>query len=324
MEWADPHWFWALLLVWALPLWRRTPALVFSAVGTLRRGQSLRLALAWIPDVLQLVGLTLLVVALARPQQVDRERVVESAGIDIMLVLDTSGSMEAEDYDLGGRSASRLSVAKEVLHRFVSNRPDDRVGLVVFGEEAFTQVPLTLDHDALLGFLGQVRLGMAGQRATAIGDALGVAGKRMKDLEAPSRVVVLLTDGRNNAGRSTPLQMAEACKALGLRVHTIGVGTVDGGRGGGLLGLFGGGRGSDLDERTLKAIATTTGGAYFRATDTEGLQKVYDTIDEMEPSTAKSKEFVHREELFFPFLLWGLICLACQMLLGESIFRRLP
>jgi Ca-activated chloride channel family protein len=260
-------------------------------------------------------------VGLARPQLVDRERVMESEGIDILLVLDTSGSMEAEDFRLGSRAANRLEVAKEVVARFVDGREDDRVGLVVFGEEAFTQVPLTLDHDALVDFLRQVQIGMAGARQTAIGDAIAVAGRRLKELDAESRVMILLTDGRSNAGSVEPMEAAEAAKALGIRIYTIGVGSNEAG---GILGIFGGRRRGELDEATLRMIAQKTGAQYFRAADTEALAEVYRTIDKLEKTTAESREFVHREEVFHPWVWSGLVMLLLNLLLGETVLRRLP
>ncbi len=320
IEWASPLWLLAILPALLLPLRGRGPRLRHAAVAGIAGGRSLRTAVAWLPRVLGSLGLVLFAVALARPQLVDRERVVQSDGIDIMLVLDTSGSMEAEDYSLGGRSASRLRVAKEVIADFVEGRPDDRIGLVVFGEEAFTQVPLTLDHDALVDILRQVHLGVAGRRATAVGDAMAVAGRRLKDLDAPSRVMILLTDGRNNAGAVPPLEAAEAARALGIKVYTVGIGSARG-RGGLRAMLTGGG---DLDESTLQAIARATDGRYFRADDTEALRAVYDTIDELERSTAEAKEYVHTEERYHGWLAGGLLLLLLQLLLGETWLRRLP
>lgn len=323
IEWAAPLWFLALPLAVLAPWLSRNPRLAVSSLALVRARLSLRVMLAWTPKLFGSLGLIMLVVALARPQHVERNTVVEHEGIDILLVLDTSGSMEAEDYRLGGRDASRLEVAKEVIATFVEGRPNDRVGLVVFGEEAFTQVPLTTDHDALVAFLRLVRLGMAGQRATAIGDAIAVAGKRLSELDAPSKVVILLTDGRSNAGQVAPLQAAEAAKALGVKVYTIGVGSADGGGGGGLFGMFRSG-GNELDERTLQQIANTTSARYFRAGDTEALQEVYATIDQLETSTAEVEELIRREERFRPWAVAGLVFLLLQLLLGETVFRRLP
>jgi len=195
------------------------------------------------------------------------------------------------------------------------------VGLVVFGEEAFTQVPLTLDHNALIDFLGQVQIGMAGARQTAIGDAIAVGGRRLKELEAESRVMILLTDGRSNAGSVEPLEAAEAAKALGIRIYTVGVGSKDGG---GIMGILSGRRGSELDETTLRVIAKKTGAQYFRAADAEALQEVYRTIDKLEKTTAESREFVHREEVFQPWAWSGLLMLLINLLLSETVLRRLP
>ncbi len=321
-ELGAPLWLLALPLALIAPWLGRGGRLRWPALPASGVAHTPRTVLAWLPRFFGALGMAALVVALARPQLVDRQRVVESEGIDILLVLDVSGSMEAADYRLGGRSASRLDAAKEVIASFVEGRPDDRIGLVVFGEEAFTQVPLTLDHDGLVGFLGQVQIGVAGERSTAIGDAIAVAGSRLADLEAESRVVILLTDGRNNAGQVEPLQAAEAAASLGIKVYTVGMGS-SGGGGGVFGGLFRSGRG-DLDERTLKAIAKLTDAQYFRAQDTTSLADVYDTIDALETTTAEVQEFVHTEERYHAWVGAGLVLLFLQLLLGETWLRRLP
>jgi len=304
LEWAHPL---VLLAAPAAPLvvwfaWRRRPKLRFSSVGLVKPGGSARRAAGFLPDLLLAAALVCLIVALARPQATRRESVVRSEGIDILLVVDTSGSMESPDYRVGGRPASRLDVAKAVVARFVEGRPHDRIGLVVFGEEAFTQVPLTLDHAGLAAFLRQVEIGMAGPRSTAVGEAL--------------------TDGRNNAGTIDPTTAARAAAALGVKVYTIGVGSSGEARG--PLGLLTRPQGGDLDEATLRAIADTTGGRYWRADDAEALQRVYDTIDLLEKSTAEVKEYVHAEERYHPWLFAGLVLLALQVLLSTTILRRLP
>lgn len=321
IEWAAPWWLLAILPALVLPWLGGGPRLRHASTALLTGGASLRLLLAWLPRALGALGLCLLAVALARPQLVDRQRVVESEGIDIMLVLDTSGSMEAEDYTLNGRAASRLLVAKEVIADFVDGRPDDRIGLVVFGEDAYTQVPLTLDHDSLTSILRQVHLGSAGRRATAVGDAIAVGGNRLKDLDAPSKVMILLTDGRSNAGAVPPLEAAEAARALGIRIYTVGIGSSGGSRG--LLGMLGR-SGGELDERTLEAIARITEARYFRADSTQALRQVYETIDALEKTTAESHEFVHTEERYHGWLAAGLVLLLLQLLLGETWLRRLP
>jgi len=324
LEWAHP---WLLAAIPVAPLvvwlaWRRRPRLRFASTGLVRPGLSPRRAAAFLPEILLAAGLVCLVVALARPQWTRRETVVQSEGIDILLVVDTSGSMESPDYTVGGRQASRLDVAKAVVARFVEGRPHDRIGLVVFGEEAFTQVPLTLDHVGLASFLRQVEIGMAGARSTAVGEALAVATRRLARLESPSRVAILLTDGRNNAGTIDPATAAGAAAALGVKVYTIGVGSSGEVRG--PLGLLSRPRGGELDEATLRAIADATGGRYWRADDTETLLRVYETIDLLEKSTAEVKEYVHADERYHPWLFAGMVLLALQVVLSSTVLRRLP
>ncbi len=319
-----PIWL-ALLLLLPLVAWRRMgrhrAPVRWTSLVVVGGGRSWQSLLAPLLPLVELVGLGLLVIGLARPQLTHRETVVESDGIDIMLALDTSGSMEALDFTVGVQQASRLQVARRVMSEFIEGRPHDRMGLVVFGEEAFTQVPLTLDHDTLQDFLRLVQIGMAGPNKTAIGEAMAVASKRLSQLEAPSRVLVLLTDGRSNAGRLTPVQAAEVAEALGIRVYAIGVGAMEG-SGGGLFSVFR--QGDHVDEETLRQIAAVTGGQYFRATDTRSLREIYATIDALETSTAQVTEFVHREELFRLALLPGLGLLMLHLLLGWTVFRRLP
>jgi len=275
--------------------------------------------LGFLPFWLRAIGVAALIVALARPQRVDSEQVVSSEGIDLVLALDVSGSMEALDFRLQGREVDRLHVAKKVVGDFVAARPYDRIGLVVFGEEAFTQVPLTLDHDALSDFLGNVEIGMAGANRTAIGQALAVSARQLGRLEAESRVLILLTDGRSNAGSLSPLQAAEAAEALGVTVYTIGVGSTEKRRRG-----FFGGRTEEIDEATLQAIAEATGGQYFRATDTQSLSEIYATIDALEKTTAEVQIQVRREELYRSILWPGLLLVVLSMLLSQTWLRRLP
>jgi Ca-activated chloride channel family protein len=205
------------------------------------------------------------------------------------------------------------------MAKFVEARPDDRLGLLVFGEEAFVQVPLTLDHEGFTDFVGQIGIGMAGKNATAVGSAIAVASKRMKDLAAPSKVVVLVTDGRSNAGID-PGVAAQAAAALGIRIYTIGVGGV------GSAGPFGllGARGADVDEGSLREVAAATGGKYWRATDAQALAEVYGEIDKLEKTTARSREFVHRDEQYLRALVPGIALFALQLLLSGTVLRRIP
>jgi len=318
LEFGLPIALWLLPVVLVLPWWRRNPAMAWSSLAISRSRPTLRQLMAWLPTLLTALGLSCLVLALARPQYVDRQRVVEREGIDILLVLDTSGSMKADDYTVGRRRVTRLRAAKEVIGRFVDGRPDDRIGMVVFGDVAFTQVPLTTDHRAMRAFLDQVDIGMAGQ-STAIGDAIAIAAQRMKSLEAPERVVILLTDGDSRTGMD-PREAAKAAAALDIKVYTIGMGS-DGG-GGMLGGMFG--RASSLDESTLRDIARLTDARYFRADDTQSLSEVYATIDELEKTTAEVQEFVHRDERYHGVLGIGLMVLLLQQFLAQTWLRRLP
>ena len=323
IEWRHPL-FLLLLLPWVALLWRQRrsrdrAAVPWSSTSGLGRGRSLRLLLAFLPGWLHGLGVAVLIVAMARPQSVNTEQVVSSEGIDIVLAIDVSGSMEALDFRLQGREVDRLHVAKKVVGDFVEERSYDRIGLVVFGEEAFTQVPLTLDHDALADFLRNVEIGMAGANRTAIGQALAISARQLGRLEAESRVVILLTDGRSNAGSLNPQQASEAAHALGVTVYTIGVGATESRRRG-----FFGGRTEEIDEATLQEIAQVTGGQYFRATDTRSLSAIYSTIDELEKTTAEVEIRVEREELFRSVLWPGVVLIAMGLLLSQTWLRRLP
>lgn len=320
-EWMYPQWFFALplcLLPWLA--WWRPHTLTFSSLKVVTAPRTLRSFLTPLTPFLESLALVLMVIALARPQAVHRETSRESQGLDILLALDTSGSMEAPDMGMRSQAMSRLEAAKLVMAQFIEQRPEDRIGLVLFGQEAFVQVPLTLDHTALRDLLQQVQLGMAGKNATAVGSAIAVGAKRMKELEAPSRILILVTDGRSNAGTVSPADAAKAAAALGIRVYTIGVGST-GGRG--ALGLFGMG-GADVDEPTLRRVAAETGGKYYRASDTAALMDVYKDIDTLEKSPAKVKEFVDREEEYLPYLLMALGSYISALVLSNTILRRLP
>ncbi len=318
-------WVLVLLLgVLALPWQPRITGvarLVVPGPGVLRAGWTTRRAFSALPTALKMLGLALVLVALARPQRIHKETKVTADGLDILLALDTSQSMSEADFAIGGRAVDRLSVAKGVMASFVQARPYDRIGLVLFGEEAFTHVPLTLDHETLNAVLEDVQLGVAGGSATAVGTAIAVATKRISELDAPSRIVILVTDGRSNAGALSPDEAAEAAAALGVKLYTIGVGA-DGGAT--LLGRLFGGGGSGIDEVGLTRVAELTGGKYFRAKDTRSLQAIYETIDTLEPSTAEVEELSHREELYPWPLVPGLGLLALASALAHTALRRSP
>jgi len=253
-----------------------------------------------IPLVLRALCLVLLVLTAARPQFYNVSREIRSPGVDIVMCIDTSGSMQALDFELNDEPVDRLTAVKKVVSEFIRKREVDRIGLVVFGDEAFTQA--------------------------AIGSALAIGGKRLKDLKAASKILILLTDGRHNAGDLTPQQAAEAVQALGVKIYTIGVG----GRGPApfrvksLIGTRIVRRQVDLDEGTLKKIAGIGGGKYFRATDTEGLAEIYDIIDRAEKTEIKVKEFFHFRELYPYFLIPALILLGLEIILKSTILRTVP
>lgn len=286
-------------------------------------GRSLRARRSLI--ALRGTALVLLIVGLARPQYGRKLTEVTSEGVDIVLALDTSRSMEAMDFTLEGRPANRLEVVQSVVKEFIRKQVGNRVGLVVFGSEAFTQAPLTLDYGVLLSFVERLETGMAGD-ATAIGSALSVATQRIKDIPAKSKVIVLLTDGKSNAGPVAPIEAAKAAATFGVKVYTIGVGTE------GTapmprvtpLGVFYEPVQVEFDEATLQELAKLTGGQYWRARTTQGLQEIYDTIDQLEKTEIKVKEHMDYNELFGPFVLAGLGLLLLELVLAQTRLRKLP
>ncbi len=312
---------------WVLyTLWKKPAGITHSITARLAElagaGSGLRQRIL---PALRAGCLILLILTAARPQLYNVSREIRSPGVDIIMCLDTSGSMQALDFKIDDKPVSRLAAVKKVVGEFIQKREVDRIGLVVFGEEAFTQAPLTLDKGLLLGLVQKMTIGMAGDR-TAIGSALAIGGKRLKDLKAASKILILLTDGRHNAGDLTPEQAAEAVRALGVKIYTIGVG----GRGPApfpVQSLFGTRmvqRQVDLDEATLKKIAAIGGGKYFRATDTAGLEEIYDIIDHAEKTEVKVKEFFHFRELYPYFLIPALILLGLEILLKSTVLRTVP
>jgi Ca-activated chloride channel family protein len=304
----------------------RSGRIRYSSIDTLKRlkpSKSVKMRHSLI--FLRAFALLFLTLAFARPQSGIKTTEHLTEGIDIILCLDTSGSMKALDFKVKGKRKDRLTVVKDVVEDFIKVRENDRIGMVVFGDEAFTQCPLTLDYGVLTGFLDKTQVGMAGE-STAIGSAIAVSVKRLKDVPAKSKVIVLLTDGMNNAGRISPDIAADAAKAMGVKIYTIGVGSD------GLVpflvdGLFGPNyvnQRVELDEETLKKIAEKTGGKYFKATDTKGLKEVYDTIDAMEKTEIKVKEYMEYNELFPGFLMLGLFLILAEVALANTRFRKIP
>ena len=299
----------------------------FPDVGLVRgatggRHASFRL----IPIALRVGALFLLILALARPQGGSVSREVTSDGVDILLVADTSGSMRALDLFIGDERAPRLDVAKKVIRQLVDGREGDRIGLVVFGDEALIQCPTTVDYGVLLQTLDAVKIGMAGG-STAIGVAIGTATSSLMPLPGDSKVMILLTDGKNETGLLDPVQAARAAATYGIKIYTIGVGT-QGEAPIPVQGLLGGTHYRyvpvELDEPTLKAIADSTGGRYYRADSTETLEKIFQIINELERTEVEVKEFTDYEELYRGALWPALLLLLLELVLRATWLRTLP
>ena len=322
---------WLLLILLSLPiliLRERTIASVinYSSLASLKAvSQHHSKIKAMVPIVLRFIAITLFIIAFARPQEGHKRTEILSQGVDIVLAIDTSGSMQALDFKKDGTQVTRLSVVKDVVAEFVKNRETDRIGMVVFGANAFTQCPLTLDQNILLSFLDKLKIGMAGD-ATAIGSAIGISARRLKDLKSKSKVIILLTDGRNNSGAISPLQAAEIAKSLGIKVYTIGVGKR--GKAPFLVDSIFGKRliyqNVDIDEEVLNKISKMTDAKYFRATDLKSLKDIYKQIDLLEKSEVKSIDHSEHKELFHYFLIPGLILLLTEIVFSNSFLRRLP
>jgi Ca-activated chloride channel family protein len=271
---------------------------------------------------LRCVALFFLIITIARPQSSNSYRKESTEGIDIMLSLDISGTMLAEDL-----KPNRLEAAKDVAIKFVADRPDDNVGLVIFAGESFTQCPLTTDHAVLTNLINSVKFGEMGiEDGTAIGLGLARAVDRIKDSKAKSKVVILLTDGSNNSGDIAPITAAEIAKKMGVRVYTIAVGKH------GMApypfqtpyGVQYQDVEVDIDEASLKSIAEQTGGMYFRATDTKSLASIYKEIDQLEKTKIQVKEFSKKEELYHWFILALVICLIGEITLRNTVFKSIP
>lgn len=327
---------WALLLLLLVPLLayarygrRRKPAVGHSQTALLVRIRPSWAALIQplLPS-LYVVALSCLIVALSRPLAGLAESRIRTEVVDIVLLCDVSTSMLAEDFESSrlGRRMNRLEAAQEVLRRFVQARPHDRLGLIAFAAMPYTVSPLTLDHGWLLQQVERLKAGMV-EDGTAIGDGLASAINRLRDSKARSKVVILLTDGINNRGQLSPHQAAELAKAMGVKVYTVGAGKT------GMVPYpvedFFGRKGyqyiqSDIDEATLKHIAETTGGRYFRALDWESLKATYDEIDRMEKTVVNVDQYTRYEERFGPWLLIGLLAFVLEKILSLSRLGALP
>ncbi|MFH1415491.1 MAG: VWA domain-containing protein [Elusimicrobiota bacterium] len=307
--------------------WQPRGHIKFSSVGNLKRlKSSLSLKMRHMLVVLRIAAISLLVVGLMRPQKGIEETKIESEGIDIVLSIDVSGSMMAEDFTINGQRMNRLEVVKNVVSDFIKKRSNDRIGLVVFAGRAYMQCPLTLDYGILLKFLEKIDIGMI-EDGTAVGDGVATALARLKDIDSKSKVVILLTDGVNNAGKVDPVNSAELAKALGVKIYTIGAGSK--GRVPFPAQDFFGNKVYqwaviDIDEESLGNIADITGGKYFRATDTEKLKQIYDEIDKLEKTKVEIKSYTEYKELFPKFVLAALMLLLFEIILRYTRFRTLP
>lgn len=329
---ASPWMLLALLLIpvlaWLKGKFGGTPGVVFSSTRTLRAiGVRRRSRAGDLLTALSLLAFAAMVIALARPQLGRTITRTEASGVDIMLVLDVSSSMLAEDFTIGAQRANRLEAVKRVTEDFVEQRPNDRIGIVAFAGQPYLVSPLTLDHQWLIQNLDRVQIGLV-EDGTAIGSAIASAANRLKDKEAKTKLIVLLTDGDNNAGKVMPLTAAEAAKALGIRIYTIGAGTR------GLapypvtdrLGRVVGHQQVQVkfDEEALKQIASISGGEYFRATDTRSLEEIFSEIDKLEKSKIEVEKIAQYTDLFPWFLIAGVSLLAVEILCSQTIWRRLP
>ena len=286
----------------------------------LRTPKSFRTYLVHVPFLLRIIAFILLVLILARPQYTNSWKDSETEGIDIMLALDVSTSMLAEDL-----KPNRLEAAKQVATEFIAGRPNDNIGLTVFAAEAFTQCPLTLDHTVLLNLLGNVRCGILTD-GTAVGMGIANAVSKLKDSKAKSKILILLTDGTNNIGDISPLTAAEIAQSFGIRVYTVGVGTngmapypMPTAAGVQYMNVP-----VEIDEATLQKIAETTGGDYYRATSTRKLKEVYQEIDKLEKTKMKVTSYSKREEAFAPFAMLLVLVLLAECLLRSTLLKKIP
>ena len=324
MTFASPAYLFLLLLLIPVAGWyiyelrKADASLQMSDTQTLKKQpKSARVYLLHVPFVLRVACITLLSVALARPQLTNRWSSESTEGIDIMMALDISGTMQAEDL-----KPNRLEAAKQVASDFVIARPNDQIGLVVFAGESFTQCPLTTDHAVLINLFKSVKFGMI-EDGTAIGLGLANAVNRMKDSKTKSKVIILLTDGSNNRGEIDPQTAAEIAKTYGIRVYAIGVGSHGQARVPvqtpvGVQYMM---MDSEFDESTLQRIASTTGGQYFRATDNSSLKSIYEQIDQLEKTNLRLRENTKYSNIFPPFLVAALLCLIAEIILRYFVLR---
>lgn len=327
IEFANPEVFWLFLAIPFLIAWyifqinRSKPVVRHSNTSLLETGKTdMVVWMRHFPVLTRSAALVFLLIALARPQSSLSWEDVVTEGIDIVIALDISGSMLAEDL-----KPNRLQAAKNVAMDFIGGRPNDRIGLVVYSGESFTQCPLTIDHDILKNLFGEIRNGMI-EDGTAIGDGLANAVNRLRESDTKSKVVILLTDGQQTAGSIPPITAAEIAKQFNVRVYTIGVGTI-GTAPYPFKTPFGTTQYQSIpvkiDEKTLKSIAEITGGAYFRAINNEKLVEIYNEIDQLEKTKIEVTQYRKKTERFLPWALMGMIFIVLEFVLKNSIYRSI-
>ena len=332
MVFAHPY-FLLLLLLLPLAAWLKgrrgsSPAFVYSSVKLVAGLAGARRSRAGaILAELRWLALALLIVAIAQPRLAKSTTEVKASGVDIVVALDMSGSMISEDFEVRGERVNRFNMARSVLKKFIEQRPNDRIGLVLFASQAFIATPLTLDHDFVQANLDRLEIGAIDQNSTAIGDGLGTAVNRLRDLKAKSKIVILMTDGQNNSGKLDPRLAAEAAASLKVKVYTVGIGM----RGQAPMparDMFGRKVYQmvpvDIDEETLQKIAAKTGGKYYRADNAEKFQQIYNEIDQLEKTEASVKKYTQFTELFPWLAAAGLALLLIELVLAQTAFRRLP
>ena len=326
MEFANPKCLFLLLLLIPLIAWyiiklsKMQASLKLSSTSAFHHIKpSLRVLARHLPFVLRLLAIALIIIVIARPQAINSSTTSETEGLDIVIALDVSGTMLARDFQ-----PDRLEAAKKVASEFVADREQDKIGLVVFAGESFTQCPLTTDRGVLLNLLNGVKYGVI-EDGTAIGLGLANSVNRLKDSKSKSKVVILLTDGSNNRGQIAPLTAAELAKSYGIRVYTIGVGSR------GMAPFPTNPQGTqfqnipvDIDEKTLTQIAAITDGKYFRATDNSSLRKIYSEIDSVEKYLISVNQITRKQELYLPFALLALGLVFLELILRRTWLRSIP
>ncbi|MBC2592893.1 VWA domain-containing protein [Ruficoccus amylovorans] len=340
LQFHNPELLWLLALLPVLILLRgrsgRNAAMTFSSVALARAvSGKIRTRAGAFLFFLRLLALAALIVAIARPQLGKGHSEIESSGIDIILAVDVSGSMRALDFATQDDLANRLDIVKRTISNFIEERPNDRIGMIAFAKEPFLVSPLTLNHEWLLKLVDNLKIGRIDETATAIGPAIGMASNRLRDLQAKSRIVILLTDGEDNVNKVPPVAAAEAAKAFGIKFYTIAAGSIGNvpmprlnangeylrDRSGRIVYDL---MRSEIDDKMLQEVADVTGGKFYHATNKDELAKIYDEIDQLEKTKVKLKHYSTYEELFLWPACLALGLIGLEQLLANTRFKRIP